>query len=900
MKRLVAASLLLVSFACVAAGFRYDIRSDHANALYDCGEMATFTVKVLQNDGTPAKVGKVRAVLDNFGPKKVAEAEWNLSSGESFAISGTLGEPGFLRLRLTAPETPEVSWGVGFEPQKIRKGSPLPKDFDAFWNNAVAKLEREVPLDARVVRVPERSTKDFDFFRISFATFGRRIYGYMSVPTNKAKAPYPVEIEVNAAGFGGYTNDMEGSADAICVRFSVYPFDMDWRWKEMGLERKYNEMNAAYWKKYGTEYSQAGLSESREAYFFYPVILGINRAVDWVAAQPNVDLTQFRYQGTSQGGGFGFYLAGLNRHFTKVVAFVPACTDTMGYLAGRQSGWPRPVESQPTPEARAAAARNAPYFDAANFAACPERIVCPIRVVVGFADTCCAPCAVYSAYNALGGMSWPKDRRIEHGIGMSHSVRWEYYQKYMPWLRTKERLYDEDERPQLRFTSARGWMNDPNGLSYYNGEWHLFYQHNPFAFDWRGSFGCEEWLWKVRFWGHAVSKDLVHWREIGDAVSPGKLGYPWSGSAVVDRDGVAGFGKNAHILFYTAAPKDDIGRCTQCMAWSLDGRSYAEYEGNPVIGQIAFETRDPKVFWHKPTKRWVMALFVEGRENRMQNTIRFYTSVDLKKWELASVLKGGVRKEGDYDNGMFLWECPGLEEVPVEGTTEKRWVVWGASGEYAVGDFDGRAFTIAEGPFVPLFKQLEWPSWKPYYAAQTFFGAPDGRVIWMAWLKTDTDRKTFNQSLSLPVELKLKRTDQGLRLAYYPVKELESLRVGGPVPMEQFEGELAEIWFAAKPAKDAKLIFDLRGVPLTYDAATETLTANGQSGRWPLRNGRFEIRIFFDRFGMEMYAPDGLDLFPVSHTMPHRDKTRFTLKTKGKVEGIESKVWKLNSAVMGY
>jgi cephalosporin-C deacetylase-like acetyl esterase len=203
------------------------------------------------------------------------------TTGVAFTVSGTLGEPGFLRLSLpptkSGRDDPYV-FSVGFEPEKIRKASPSPDDFDAFWAEARSRLAREVPLDAQMTRVPERSTPHFDFYRISFATFGRRIHGYMSIPTDKSKAPYPVDVEVYAAGFGHWTNNLQGRDDAICVSFSVYPFAPDWNRRKSGLKVKYDAMNAGLKARYGVSgYSHAGIAESRESYFFYPVILELER-----------------------------------------------------------------------------------------------------------------------------------------------------------------------------------------------------------------------------------------------------------------------------------------------------------------------------------------------------------------------------------------------------------------------------------------------------------------------------------------------------------------------------------------------------------------------------------------------------------------------------------------------
>lgn len=434
-------TILAAALQLAAFGATYKVDIDKPDGIYRCGETATFTVRLLSTNVLNA-AERPFARLDNFGTSVLTNIPFDVTAtGVAFTVSGTLRAPGFLRLSLPQTKSggsdPSV-FSVGFEPERIVKGSPSPADFDSFWAEARARLAREVPLDARMVRVPERSTAAFDFYRISFATFGRRVHGYMSVPTDRSKAPFPVDFGVNAAGFGNWTNDMSGEKDSIRVQFSVYPFEPDWKWKENGLESKYKAMDAEVKAKYGAaRYCQAGITESREAYFFYPVILGIDRAVDWVAARPDVDRSRFRYQGTSQGGGFGFYLCGLNRAFTRAAFYVPAITDTMGYLAGRQSGWPQIVENNSsTPERRAAAEKWAPYFDAANFA---SRIACPVRVAVGFSDTTCPPCAVYAAYNEIK----VPDKAIGNGIGMTHSCSGRFYSEFGAW--TKGMLENEDK-----------------------------------------------------------------------------------------------------------------------------------------------------------------------------------------------------------------------------------------------------------------------------------------------------------------------------------------------------------------------------------------------------------------------------------------------------------------------
>ena len=227
-------------------------------------------------------------------------------------------------------------------------------------------------------------------------------------------------------------------------------------------------------------------------------------------------------------------------------------------------------------------------------------------------------------------------------------------------------------RGQLHFSPKRGWNNDPNGLVYFRGEYHLFFQHNPYG-----------WGWGNMHWGHAVSNDLVHWEELGDALWPDAMGAVFSGSAVVDRDNTSGFGKAGNpplVLIFTAAGDPT----TQCLAYSLDGRNFIRYDQNPVVRQIMPGNRDPKVIWHAPTKKWVMVLYVASGKG---HSIQFLTSPNLKDWQPASVTQAGGK-------GNYLFECPDLFELPVEGgSTLRKWVLMAANTEYAVGTFDGVAFT---------------------------------------------------------------------------------------------------------------------------------------------------------------------------------------------------------------
>lgn len=304
-------------------------------------------------------------------------------------------------------------------------------------------------------------------------------------------------------------------------------------------------------------------------------------------------------------------------------------------------------------------------------------------------------------------------------------------------------IYKERLRPQYHFTTRRGWINDPNGLIYYNGKYHMFYQHNPYEREWENM-----------HWGHTVSTDMLHWTEQPLALHPDEIGTMFSGTAVIDYQNSAGFNKKdqpSMIAFYTADGKWE----TQCMAYSLDeGLTWTKYEGNPIIDSHerwqSHDTRDPKVFWYEAGKHWVLVL-----NERDGNTI--YNSTDLKHWTPMSHISG-------------FWECPELFELAVEGNpTEKHWVMWGASGTYMIGQFDGKTFTPETSKQMNLNGSA--------YAAQTFSNIPseDGRVIKMAWSRTTYEGMPFNGAMLLPQEQVLVRTRQGLKLFSRPIKESESL-----------------------------------------------------------------------------------------------------------------------------
>ena len=317
----------------------------------------------------------------------------------------------------------------------------------------------------------------------------------------------------------------------------------------------------------------------------------------------------------------------------------------------------------------------------------------------------------------------------------------------------------EKFRPTYHFSPLYGWMNDPNGMVYKDGEYHLFYQHNPYGSKWGNM-----------HWGHAISKDLINWEHRPDAITPDALGTIFSGSAVVDTDNTAGFGAGAIVAIYT----QNSDRQVQSIAYSTDnGRSFTKYENNPVLTSDARDFRDPKVFWHKETQRWIMLLAV-GQE------MQIFSSSNLKDWAFESSFGEGQGAHGG------VWECPDLFELPVDGTNEKKWVLLcnlnpggpfgGSATQYFVGTFNGKEFAN-ESP-----SQTKWMDWgKDHYATVTWSDAPDNRRIAIAWMSNwqyanDVPTSQYRSPNSVPRDLSLFTVDGETYLQSAPSPELLKLR----------------------------------------------------------------------------------------------------------------------------
>ncbi len=444
-------------------------------------------------------------------------------------------------------------------------------------------------------------------------------------------------------------------------------------------------------------------------------------------------------------------------------------------------------------------------------------------------------------------------------------------------IKGAEGLYHEPLRNQFHFSPKRGWNNDPNGMVLYRGEYHLFFQHNPYG-----------WNWGNMHWGHAISRDMVHWTELGDVLAPDKFGPMFSGSAVVDWANTSGFGKPgnpAQVLLYTAAGDPTV----QCLAFSTDGRHYHKYPDNPVVPQFTGGNRDPKVIWHEPTKKWVMTLYVET--NRI-NTIHFLSSPDLKHWSLMSTVDG-------------FFECPDFFELPVGGdSAHKKWVLTAASSEYMVGTFDGTRFT-------PETPKLKGHLGKGFYAAQTFSDIPakDGRRIQIGWFQTETKGMPFNQSMTVPLELKLTSTSEGPRLTWTPVKELEKLRrythryspitlsEGAPNPLAKENIELVELRAEFVPNSTGSVTFTVRGATLVYDSRKRELTVNRLTVPAPLVGGQKQnLSVYCDRSGMEVFASGGRTYVPMPYIPKADDRKLAVQVTGGAVSFSQLTAYELKSA----
>lgn len=440
--------------------------------------------------------------------------------------------------------------------------------------------------------------------------------------------------------------------------------------------------------------------------------------------------------------------------------------------------------------------------------------------------------------------------------------------------------FEERYRPLYHFTPDRNWMNDPNGLVFYEGEYHLFFQHNP-----RGD------RWGHLSWGHAVSTDLVNWRQMPLAL-PERDVMIFSGSTVIDTQNSSGFGRDGAppmVAIYTGYnPRNHVEN--QQLSFSLDrGRSWRDYENNPVLEGRAGMFRDPKVFWHEPTQRWIMTV-------SRADSVLFFASQNLREWIHLSTFGPAGEVDGP-------WEVPELMQVPVDGGGA-RWVltvgvtghagVAGGSGvQYFVGEFDGERFVPDGGERVGATRWVDYGA--DFYAAQSWSGLPqsDGRRIWIAWMANtsyanEQPTRPWRGALTIPRTLYLMREGDAYTLAQRPIRELEQLRrvqatiaprevAAGAAPLPELaslgEGLEIDLKFRVDQAGAAGLIlhFGRSEVRVGYDARNGTVFVDRRrGGRFnaegfaalhaaPLSasDGVVTLRIFLDRSSIEVFAQDG-------------------------------------------
>ena len=423
--------------------------------------------------------------------------------------------------------------------------------------------------------------------------------------------------------------------------------------------------------------------------------------------------------------------------------------------------------------------------------------------------------------------------------------------KEMKFSNTFDTSNVERFRPEYHHSPVYGWMNDPNGMFYKDGEWHLYFQYNPF-----GS------LWENMTWGHSVSKDLVHWEALPNAIEADAIGTIFSGSCVVDTRNSAGFGKNAIIAYYTSAAEAQ----TQSMAYSTDGgRTFTKYEKNPVITSDIPDFRDPKIFWHEPTQKWIVVL-AAGQE------MQFYSSPNLKEWTFESSFGR------EYGNHGGVWECPDMMQLPVRGTGQQKWMLvcninpggpfGGNATQYFVGQFDGHKFTCESKPEV-----TKWMDYgKDHYATVSFSNAPENRHVVIAWMSNwqyanQVPTHQFRSSNSIPRDLDLFADGEETYCGVIPSKEMQALR-GKKVKKLS---DVCELVIDIKNSMELTLS-NTNGEEVTmfYDAQKQTFSMDRtKSGDCnfseafatvttaPTHGVMKQLRIFIDRCSIEAFAADG-------------------------------------------
>ena len=434
----------------------------------------------------------------------------------------------------------------------------------------------------------------------------------------------------------------------------------------------------------------------------------------------------------------------------------------------------------------------------------------------------------------------------------------------------------EQYRPLYHHTPAYGWMNDPNGMFFKDGVWHLYFQHNPYGSQWENM-----------TWGHSTSTDLIHWTFQGDPVQPDAWGSIFSGSSVVDKNNTAGFGENAIVALYTSAGENQ----TQSMAYSTDnGKTFTKYDGNPIITSNVPDFRDPHIFWNEDIKKWNMILAAGQQMN-------IYSSDNLKDWKFESSFGA------EYGSHGGVWECPDLMKMKVRGTDKEKWMLvcninpggpsGGSATQYFVGDFDGHKFTCESKPEV-----TKWMDYgKDHYATVTFDNAPNGRHVALAWMSNwqyanQVPTLQYRSANSIPRDLGLFEYKGNTYCSVTPSEEITAARSKKP---SKSLSEACEMVVNLKG--DATItLSNSKGekVVMTYKAKDETFSMDRTlSGKTdfssdfaaittaPVYGKMNKLRIFIDKSSIEVFDNDG-KMAMTNLVFPTKPYDKVTIKGKTK------------------
>lgn len=434
----------------------------------------------------------------------------------------------------------------------------------------------------------------------------------------------------------------------------------------------------------------------------------------------------------------------------------------------------------------------------------------------------------------------------------------------------------EQYRPLYHHTPAYGWMNDPNGMFFKDGVWHLYFQHNPYGSQWENM-----------TWGHSTSTDLIHWTFQGDPVQPDAWGSIFSGSSVVDKNNTAGFGENAIVALYTSAGENQ----TQSMAYSTDnGKTFTKYDGNPIITSNVPDFRDPHMFWNEDIKKWNMILAAGQQMN-------IYSSDNLKDWKFESSFGA------EYGCHGGVWECPDLMKMKVRGTDKEKWMLvcninpggpsGGSATQYFVGDFDGHKFTCESKPEV-----TKWMDYgKDHYATVTFDNAPNGRHVALAWMSNwqyanQVPTLQYRSANSIPRDLGLFEYKGNTYCSVTPSEEITAARSKKP---SKSLSEACEMVVNLKG--DATItLSNSKGekVVMTYKAKDETFSMDRTlSGKTdfssdfaaittaPVYGKMNKLRIFIDKSSIEVFDNDG-KMAMTNLVFPTKPYDKVTIKGKTK------------------